>query len=106
MLSVSVAVTVLLVEPAVGGGPVMWPPLAVSWSYATVVVVSPVSMCSQNVRLAVQPAGTLTDWDSVSVWPLPYPSSQATNEPEWAAWPEEALLTTPEVAVQGAVPDS
>ena len=41
----------------------------VSLSYATVVVVSAESMCSQKLKLYVeQPAGRLTAWESVSVW--------------------------------------
>jgi len=41
-------------------------------SYAVVVVVSAVSMCSQNERLAVaSDAGSVTVCESVSVWVVP-----------------------------------
>jgi len=41
-------------------------------SNAVVVVVSAVSMCSQNVRVAlVDPEGMLTVCDAVSVWFVP-----------------------------------
>jgi hypothetical protein len=53
----------------------------------------------------VQPAGMVTDWDRVSVWVVPYPSSQAYLVPVWAVWPE-VLPRTPAVALQGALPDS
>src|SRR6266540_107977 len=44
------------------------PTWTVSLSYATEVVVSAVSTCSQKLSEAVPPAGMLTDWDSESVW--------------------------------------
>src|SRR2546429_4736707 len=40
-------------------------------------------------------------WDRVSVWVVPYPSSQAFQEPVWAGSPVE-LSMTPADAVQGA----
>ena len=44
----------------------------VSLSNAVVVVVSAVSMCSQKLNdVALQPAGMVTVWDSVSVWVVP-----------------------------------
>ena len=46
--------------------------VTVSLSNAVVVVVSAVSMCSQKLNVvAVQPAGMVTDWESVSVWVVP-----------------------------------
>src|SRR5262249_942922 len=63
-------------------------------------------MCSQKVSVYVeQPAGRVTDWDSVSVGVVPYPSSQATLVPEGAGWPPKAPIT-PAVADHGALPDS
>src|SRR5215468_5119908 len=43
----------------------------------------------------------LTDWDTVSVCVVPYPSSHASQEPAWAGSLDE-LFTTPDVAVHGA----
>ncbi len=80
---------------------VVLPALTVSLSYAVVVVVSAVSMCSQNVNVAAHPAGIVTDCVSVSVWVVPYPSSHAFQLPEWAGSPVE-LSMTPEDAVHGA----
>ena len=71
-----------------------------------VVVVSAVSMCSQNDSVAWQPAGIVTDWDSVSVCVVPYPSSQAFQVPEWVGWLEPFWPITPDVAVHDVVPDS
>ncbi len=42
----------------------------VSLSYA-VLPVSAVSMCSQKLSVALQPAGMVTVWDSESVWAEP-----------------------------------
>ena len=50
---------------------VVVPAFTVSLSYAVVVVVSAVSMWSQNVNVAAQPAGIVTDCESVSVWVVP-----------------------------------
>ena len=45
-------------------------------------------MCSQKVRLALShPDGIVTLCESVSVWVLPTPSSQAKLLPPWAVWP-------------------
>ena len=50
----------------------MPPTVTVSLSYAVVVVVSALSMCRQNDSVeAVQPAGIVTDCDSVSVCVVP-----------------------------------
>src|ERR1700722_3608514 len=60
-------------------------------------------MCSQKLNVvAVQPAGMVTVWDSVSVWVVPYPSSQAYQVPECAVSPAPFGLMTPAVAVHGA----
>src|SRR3984957_390055 len=82
--------------------------VAVSLSNAVVVVVSAVSMCSQKLNdVALQPAGMTTVWDSVSVWVVPYPSSQAYQLPECEVSPAPFGLTTPAVLVHGAaVPGS
>ncbi len=45
--------------------------MTVRTSKAVVVVVSAVSMCSQNDRVAWQPAGIVTDCEAVSVWVVP-----------------------------------
>src|SRR5215469_15841118 len=75
----------------------------VSLSNAVVVVVSAVSMCSQKLNVvAVHPAGMVTDWDSVSVWVVPYPSSQAYQLPECEVSPAPLGLMTPAVLVHGA----
>src|SRR3984957_21025769 len=75
----------------------------VSLSYAVVVVVSAVSMCSQKLNDAVvQPAGMVTVWDSVSVWVVPYPSSQAYQLPECEISPAPFGLMTPAVVAHGA----
>src|SRR6266516_5988588 len=47
----------------------------------------------------------VTDWLSVSVWVVPYPSSQANRVPECGLWPAKAPIT-PAVAVHGALPFS
>lgn len=74
-----------------------------SVSNAVVVVVSAVSMCSQNVRVAlVAVDGIVTVWVAESVWVVPYPSSQASQAPECGGSALE-LLITPAVSVQGAV---
>jgi hypothetical protein len=44
------------------------PKVTVRLSNLVDVVVSAVSMCSQNVRVAWQPVGIVTVWESVSVW--------------------------------------
>src|SRR4029450_7373829 len=49
-----------------------------------VLVVSRVSMCNQNERLALQPAGIATDCDSVSVRVVPCPPSSAVQVPPCA----------------------
>src|SRR5581483_1596976 len=73
-----------------------------SVSNAVVVVVSDVSMCSQKLNVvAVQPAGTVTVWASVSVWVVPYPSSHAYQEPPWEVSPAPFALMTPAVDVHG-----
>src|SRR5215469_2565799 len=75
----------------------------VSLSNWVVVVVSAVSMCSQKLTVvAVQPAGMVTVWDSVSVWVVPYPSSQAYQVPERAVSPAPFGLMTAGVLVHGA----
>src|SRR6202046_5944344 len=75
----------------------------VSLSNAVVVVVSAVSMCSQKLNdVAVQPAGMVPVWDSVSVWVVPYPSSQAYQVPECEVSPAPFGLMTPAVAAPGA----
>src|SRR3984957_8367509 len=76
--------------------------VAVSLSNAVVVVVSAVSMCSQKLNVVrLQPAGIVTVWDSVSVWVVPYPSSQAYQLPEWEVSPYPFSLMTPAVLVHG-----
>ena len=51
---------------------VVAPALTVSLSNAVVVVVSAVSMCRQKENTTlVHPLGTVTVWDSVSVWVVP-----------------------------------
>src|SRR4051794_11788924 len=50
---------------------VVVPAFTVSLSYCVEVVFSAESMCSQKVSVAAQPAGMVTDWDSVSVWVVP-----------------------------------
>ena len=73
-----------------------------SVSYAVTVVVSAVSMCSQNVSVAeVLPAGMVTVWRIESVCAEPYPSIHAFHEPLCAAWPAP-LSMTPVVTVHGA----
>src|ERR1700722_16669226 len=76
----------------------------VSLSNAVVWVVSAVSMCNQKLNdVAVQPAGMVTVWASVSMWVVPYPSSQASQLPEGAVSPPAPFgLMTPRVAVHGA----
>lgn len=73
-------------------------------SYA-VEPVSAVSTCSQKVRVAAQPDGTATLWESVSVVAWPYPSSHALYEPLCAA-SAVALVMTPLLADQDEPPDS
>ena len=63
---------------------VVVPSLTVSLSNCVVVVVSAVSMCRKNDNVALHPDGMVTDWDSVSVCVVPYPSSQASNVPACA----------------------
>src|SRR5262249_16562773 len=59
-------------------------------------------MCSQKLKLAVVSVlGSVTVWDNVSVWVVPYPSSHAFHVPECAASPVE-LSITPLVADHGA----
>src|SRR5690348_4775452 len=78
------------------------PALTVSVSNAVDVVVSAVSTCSQNDRVSREhPTGTVTCCERVSVWALPYPSSQASHEPECGGSLVESL-TTPDDAVHGA----
>src|SRR5438270_7601754 len=78
-----------------------------SVSYAVVVVVSEVSMCSQNVSVPQAFDGIATCWYSESVCVVPYPSSHASHVPEcggspWLPyWP-----MTPDVWVHDAAPDS
>src|SRR4051812_15019044 len=50
---------------------VVAPAFTVSLSYCVEVVVSAESTCSQKEKVAVQPAGMVTDWLSVSVWVVP-----------------------------------
>jgi hypothetical protein len=67
-----------------------------------VVVVSAVSMWSQNVRVAlVAVEGIVTVWVAESVWVVPYPSSQASHAPVCAGSAVE-LFKTPAVKVHGA----
>src|SRR5215472_5232151 len=74
-----------------------------SVSKAVVVVVSAVSMCSQKLNeVFVHPAGIVTDCDSVSVWVVPYPSSQAYQLPLCEVSPAPFGLITPAVDVHGA----
>src|SRR5581483_5328745 len=64
-------------------------------------------MWIQKLTVAVQPAGIVTDCDSVSVWLVPYPSSQAAYVPPCAGSPLELCWPmTPLVAVHEAAPDS
>src|SRR5215467_2282045 len=77
----------------------------VTLSKAVVVVVSAVSMCSQKLSVAVQPAGMLTVWATESVCCAPYPSIQASNEPERAGSEADELITPLSIA-QDAGPDS
>src|SRR5438045_3023538 len=59
-------------------------------------------MCSQNVSVAeAADDGIATCWYSESVCVVPYPSSQAFHEPEWAGSTDE-LSRTPAVATHGA----
>ena len=60
------------VRVEVGEGGQRWsmPTWTVSLSVAVLPVLA-VSMCSQNDRLALHPAGMVTDWESVSVCVAP-----------------------------------
>ena len=65
-------------------------------------------MCSQKLKVyELHPAGRLTVWLSVSVCVVPYPSSHASQVPEWAGspWPPHWPIT-PELTDQTALPDS
>src|SRR5215469_4537980 len=73
-----------------------------SLSNFVVVVVSAVSMCSQKLNVVfVHPAGIVTDCDSVSVWVVPYPSSQAYQVPLCEVSPAPFGLITPAVDDHG-----
>src|SRR5690242_13937494 len=71
-----------------------------------VLVVSRVSMCNQNERLALQPAGIATDCDSVSVRVVPCPPSSAVQVPPCAGCAVPRCAITPVLAVHPVAPDS
>ena len=86
---------------------VVVPTWTVNRSNAVVVVVSLLTIFRKKLSVeAVQPAGMLTDWLSVSVWVAPSPSSHASRVPVRGAPVPVFAPITPAVAVHGAEPVS
>src|SRR3954451_22176811 len=62
-------------------------------------------MCDHQDSVAeAQPAGSVSDWDRVSVCVLPWPPSRASIVPPCAGSALVAAVMTPLLCVHGAVP--